>query len=803
MIEKKKTPKTPAQPKKGKPLPSGATSKAKKQPIELIAELKEGDVFTCWIEEVDKNGKIKRAPRCPKSGMLVDFTNRKNLHSYETAHEAYMQGKFDGIQRVVFEDDEHTVVDLDTCRDPATGKFKAEATRIISTLRSYTEISPSGTGAHTWIKAKKPGHKCQKALAPGTRIEIYDKAKPITMTGKLIFTHEPFTEVQERQAELDEVYFDLWPEEKEEKPTQEEKTEPLHTLSDEEIIKRAKAAKNGEKFSLLWEGDWEEAGYLSQSEGDLGLVDILTFWTGPDEERIDRLFRDSGLYRPKWDEKRGVKTYGEITLSTALKTATKYYSETSPLKALERNEDGDAELFRNIFEKNLRYDHAEEEWYRWEDHHWRMDVLKNVLRDIEDVIKIYEKEKERVAKLCAEAIAEGDKNAIKKWTRTLNELRGRIRALRTRARKKNVLALAACGPPLGVTGEEWDNHPWLLPCANGVINLRTGDLHDGSREDFIKTVAPTTWEGISEEAPLWKQFLLEVFNRHGKLISYIQRLLGMALVGEVKEHIFPIFWGKGRNGKGTLLETIAHVLGPLAGPVQGEMLLSQNWTRSSAAPSADIMALKGRRLAWASETEEGRELNISKVKWLVGGDTLAGRPPFGKRVIEFKPTHTLFLLTNNKPKATADDYALWDRISLVPFTKSFVDNPKYADEYKADPNLPDKLKLEASGILAWLVRGCLEWQRRGLEPPEFVKMATEKYKAEEDILTMFLEECCTLGKGLKVRAGKIYKDYRYWADGLGYDPWSNAAFGTRMTRRFEKERTNKGIFYLGVTVKDD
>lgn len=294
----------------------------------------------------------------------------------------------------------------------------------------------------------------------------------------------------------------------------------------------------------------------------------------------------------------------------------------------------------------------------------------------------------------------------------------------------------------------------------------------------------------------------EIFNGNLKLVSYVRRLLGYTLVGEVTEHILPILWGSGRNGKGTMLEALAYVLGPLAGPVQGEMLLSQKWSRSSAAPSADIMALRGRRLAWASETEEGRRLNISRTKWLVGGDTLAGRPPFGRYVIEFRPSHTLFLLTNNKPRATADDYALWRRISLIPFTQSFVNEPVEKDEHNVDPNLLDKLKLESSGILAWLVQGCLAWQKRGLKPPKIVEDATKEYRKEEDILSLFLADCCREVRGLTVKGSKLYKAYKWWAESLGYKPWSNTAFGTRMTKRFKKRKGMHGVFYQDLTLVD-
>ena len=150
----------------------------------------------------------------------------------------------------------------------------------------------------------------------------------------------------------------------------------------------------------------------------------------------------------------------------------------------------------------------------------------------------------------------------------------------------------------------------LLGCSNGVIDLTSGEHRPGRPTDYIKTFAPTPWLGLDAPAPLWAQFLAEIFAGDQELISYIQRLLGYGITGKTTEHILPIFYGPhGRNGKGTLLETVGRVLGEIAGPIEAEMLLLQTHPRQGGAPTSDIMALRGRRLVWASETGEGRHLD--------------------------------------------------------------------------------------------------------------------------------------------------------------------------------------------------
>lgn len=149
-----------------------------------------------------------------------------------------------------------------------------------------------------------------------------------------------------------------------------------------------------------------------------------------------------------------------------------------------------------------------------------------------------------------------------------------------------------------------------------------------------------------------------------------------------------------------MLEIIKEVLGSsLAGAIQSELLLNQDRIRSSSGPSPDVMRLRGLRLVWASETQEGRKLDAGKVKLLTGGGELTARAPYGKYEITFSQSHTLFLLTNSKPHAPADDYALWKRLILIPFTMSFVENPQDVNEKKADKYLIEELKKEKEGIL--------------------------------------------------------------------------------------------------------
>ncbi|MGA2223154.1 MAG: phage/plasmid primase, P4 family [Syntrophobacteraceae bacterium] len=470
-------------------------------------------------------------------------------------------------------------------------------------------------------------------------------------------------------------------------------------------------------------------------------------------------------------------------------------------RALRDGQDGDARLLIQLCHDKLLYDHSSRKWYCWKAHFWEEDLIEDVVGSVDGVIELYKQEVLNQAALRTAAVSSGEKEKEKKAKDGEDALLKRIRQLHTVDGKGSVLTLARAGKDsLGITGNEWDPNPMQLGCRNGVIDLNSGDFRNGRPDDFIKTVCPTEWQGFDASAPVFQQFLNDIFNKDQELIDFLQNLFGYSLTGTCKNHIFPILWGHGRNGKGTLLELFKFVLGDLVGPVAAEMLLRQDKIKQASAPSPEIMALRGRRIAWASEIDEGRQLSIGRLKWLVGGDSLVGREPYGKRDIHFNPTHTLFLLTNHKPQADASEYALWQRVCLIPFTLSFIAEPKEDNERKCNPDLLDDLKKEASGILAWLVAGAVRSQQEGLEIPEVIKAATAEYRSEEDVIGHFIEECCTRNPSYQAKSSDLYKAYQEWCARSGYRPMGIKKLGQKMGQRFTKISQRDGNFYSGLRV---
>lgn len=456
-------------------------------------------------------------------------------------------------------------------------------------------------------------------------------------------------------------------------------------------------------------------------------------------------------------------------------------SEQDINNALQQNETGDADLLAANFAGKIAYDHAESAWYIYTRNYWQPDRKRQVFELlIRDIAPLY---------LHAAAIAQSNKE-----TELVKELTARAKALNAYKRINNVLSLATANPRLALTGDEWDTKPWVLGVANGVIDLVTGVYRPGDPKDYIRAHAPVNWEGLETPAPKWEKFISEIFNGDVELIAFVQRLLGYAIAGQSTEHILPIFWGEGRNGKSTLLEVLGAVLGSsLAMSSQADALMDKS---GGDAPQPFVYAMRGKRLVWASESNEGRRINAGLVKSLTGGDTVNVRTLHTKPVA-FKPSWLLLLLTNHKPHMPADDQAIWDRVYLIPFNLRFVDDPKANNERKKDACIKDKLLTEAAGILAWLVRGCLEWQQSGLKPPASVQAATEEYRTEEDTLGLFIADECIESPDVKAKSATLYEQYKIWCGKCNIPAMSLTAFGKRLARKYERIESH-GIYYLGI-----
>lgn len=298
-----------------------------------------------------------------------------------------------------------------------------------------------------------------------------------------------------------------------------------------------------------------------------------------------------------------------------------------------------------------------------------------------------------------------------------------------------------------------DADPNMLHVSNGRIDLTTGQHHPADPTHLNTKMSPVHYDPEAT-APLWKQSL-EEWHENPLQRAYLQRLVGEAVVGTVRDHLLCIHFGGGANGKGTFVNALAYVFGNYF-TVPHKSLLTVGGYEQHATVVASLFRA---RLAVASETEKRVKLNEALVKNLTGGDTLRARR-MREDEWSFEPTHSLWLQTNHLPEIAGTDEGIWRRVRVIPWIGSFDGN-------KGDLRLGEKLRAEAPGILNWVIQGALDWQEHGLEAPPSVIEATDEYRKAEDKVARFLTEYdYELGEDRHVRAAIIQGEWAEWTEAV-------------------------------------
>ncbi len=365
--------------------------------------------------------------------------------------------------------------------------------------------------------------------------------------------------------------------------------------------------------------------------------------------------------------------------------------------------------------------------------------------------------------------------------------------------------VARSEPGIPVLPDQLDADPWSLNTPNGTVNLKTGELRPHRRDDLLTKITAAEYLSAAEsDCPIWEETLDGIFQGKTELIRFVKMLIGYSLIGEVQEHILPVLWGNGSNGKSLFIETVLHVLGKdYASTIVSDLLLVSQHDQHPT-ERADLF---GKRLVACVETDDNRKLSESAVKVLTGGDTIKARR-MREDFWEFQPSHTVLLVTNHKPVVQGTDHGIWRRLRLIPFTTKFWDPDKGETgppELEADKKLGEKLKVESAGILRWCVDGCLDWQRHGLVDPPEVRAATADYRRDMDVIGAFIDQCCLVGNGaLRVKGKSLYAAYRQWAESSGERLVSQRQFGLSMTDRdIERIKSHGATWYVGIALRAD
>lgn len=336
-------------------------------------------------------------------------------------------------------------------------------------------------------------------------------------------------------------------------------------------------------------------------------------------------------------------------------------------------------------------------------------------------------------------------------------------------------------PGIAIRPSEMDANRWLLNVQNGTIDLRTGALRPHRRDDLITKLAAVPYDP-NATCPLWYRCLDTWMAGNTNLTEYLRRVVGYALTADVSEQVLFFLHGSGQNGKSKFLGAVLKLLGDYGCQAVSELLMQKN-NESHPTERADLF---GRRFVATIETDEGKRMAEALMKQLTGGENVRARR-MRENFFEMAPTWKIFLAANHKPLIRGTDFAVWRRIRLIPFKVTIRDEDK-------DEHLGDKLQAEFPGILAWAVRGCREWQQRGLDDPDEVLEATNAYQREQDTLASFLTECCTVREYAKIQSALLLKAYQEWS---GDKNMTQQTFRIRLRDKgFESKQGTGGYYYV-------
>ncbi len=425
--------------------------------------------------------------------------------------------------------------------------------------------------------------------------------------------------------------------------------------------------------------------------------------------------------------------------------------------------------FRDLHEGQLLFNHDSSRWHVWDGACWRPDRTKRAFNF--------------AVEACGTAVAGTNSKRNKSMLRA--------------SAANGVESIARADPVFAVTSDRFDQDPFLLGTPGGTVSLQTGELRLARQGDFITkltAVSPISLDEFDAErdCPRFLAFLRDATGSDKELTLALQCWFGYNLTGDVREEQLAFIHGPGGSGKSTLINTVGDIVGDYCLNIPIETLTeSRNEHHST-----EIARLHGSRMAWASETQQGRAWNQKRITELTGGDMITAR--FMRQdFFSFKPQFKLTIVGNNQPSLRQVDAAIRRRFNVIPFRHP---------PQKADDTLKAQLRDEAPGILSWLIIGCLEWQKRGLRWPKVVTDYTREYLAEQDTFQQWLDERCEVNPSYADTTDNLFSSWSDFAWSRREDAGNKTQTFPDMMREHGFERAGKVNWargWKGLRIKPD
>ncbi len=438
---------------------------------------------------------------------------------------------------------------------------------------------------------------------------------------------------------------------------------------------------------------------------------------------------------------------------------------------------GNARRFADMHRERMRYVHAWNQWIIWDSKRWRRDVTGAEVQAAKAVTAAVYADAARVMASAAMAINAGGSVGPTNAEALVKHASDSAK----RARLDAMVALARSESEIAIGHSVFDKDPWMLNVQNGTVDLRSGEIAPHKQDDMHTKIAAVDYDP-NATAPKWEAFLRRVLP-DPEVRDWVQRFAGYSLTGDVGEQCLAFCFGDGANGKSVFLDVVLHILGDYALRAAPDLVLA----KVGEAHPTEMADLEGRRFVVCSEIDQGRQWNEGLIKRITGDATITARR-MREDFFTFQATHKLFIAANTKPRVRGTDNGIWRRMKLIPWP---VKIPK--DEQ--DRGLAHVLtQHEGAGILAWLVRGCLAWQNRGLEEPAAIKKATAEYRSAEDVIGRWVEERCDTSAQRWQATSTLYADYAKWCEEEGEGkPWKRLHWKRALEERgFAEGRPGDG-----------
>ena len=730
--------------------------------------LKDLKQWVVW-RAIKRDGTFTKVPfQALHLGSPAKANDPNTWSHFDDAVQAIQQNPDLGLGFEFSPGDPFTGVDLDKCRNPQTGTLDTWAEQVVQDLNSYTEVSPSGTGVHILVQGTLPGERRRTA-----KIEMYQSHRFFCMTGDHV-TGTP-TSIELRQSQLETLHSHTFTTTSFPKHEGNGSTGSTgrSALSDDEVLRKAGEAKNDGAFHRLYEGYWHGQ-YPSHSEADLALCGWLASLTGGNREQMDRLFRASGLMRPKWDERRNETTYGENVLSLALEGIQgSYRSEAKNETKRQKLSPADlAEQFLQVSnlqtQEGLHLRWHREGWFKFDGRIF----VPLPLHDLKAHIMAF-----------------------------LRNSASRNQANQTLVKNVLVNLEAICQipsdadlPAQQVDGA-WVSYADKLVFHNGVLDLKEL-VHQGTVGEFlphsphmVSTIGLPFSYDENAKCPQWQQFLEQILPDKDSR-QFLQEIFGYCLTPDTSLQKFFLFEGTGGNGKSVVLRVLTTLLGPAnVSSLPLELFGASHGLEVTLGKLANVT------------TDIGDMDRVAEglLKQFTGEDLMYINPKY-KTPFSAKPTAKLIMAANTRPPFRDKSDGIWRRLMILVF-------PITIPEADRNPQLTDMLIQEMPGIMNWAILGAQHLRKRGMfDEPLCSRQARMEFQAEANPTTEYLLDNFYEDSEHEVSVGGIYKIYRDWCQNHEHHPVSLVNFGREVRKVFPKVKrirlTNpsneRGYWYQGI-----